>query len=604
MNRPTPLRQAFRWSAIGLIVLASLATVAVLGSYYFRPEPQVVEQTIRTAATRQRSDVELPSIPLNEISRAAGIDFRHVSGANGAKLLPETMGGGGGFFDFDNDGDQDLLLVNSRHWPGDDNEAAPATSALYENDGTGQFTDISAGSGLDITAYGMGCAFGDYDGDGLTDVYLTSVGPNFLFRNLGAGKFEDVTAAAGVAGGEDDWGTSCGWFDYDRDGDLDLFVCNYVVWSREYDESQSFKLVGNERAYGRPQSFGGTFPLFFENQGDGTFREIAEEAGLWVRNPSTDGPVAKSLGVTFFDFDNDQDLDIVVANDTVPNFLFENRFPEPFREIGMSTGVAFDIDGNARGAMGVDIGAIRNSEATAIAIGNFSNEMTAFYVSPEGDLFFTDEAVSNGLGPQTRLSLTFGVAFLDLDLDGRLDLLTANGHLENEINRVLPSQNYEQEPQLFWNAGQQGVTEYLLLSETELGDEFFHPIVGRGATYADIDSDGDVDFLLTNLNGEPELFRNQQQLGHHWLRVRLRGTASGREAIGARIEIVSDGQIQKRVVMPTRGYLTQSELVATFGLEDATKIERLRVDWPSGRTTELSDVSVDQVLEIQEPAAE
>ncbi|MCG6158252.1 CRTAC1 family protein [Rubinisphaera margarita] len=602
MNRPTPLRQAFGWSAVGLLVLASVAILAVAGAYLFRSQPTVVEQTIRTAATRERSDVELPRIPLNEISRTAGIDFRHVSGATGDKLLPETMGGGGGFFDFDNDGDQDLLLVNSSYWPGEETDSAPVTSALYRNDGTGQFTDISAGSGLEVTTYGMGCAFGDYDGDGLTDVYLTSVGSNFLFRNLGNGNFEDVTASAGVAGDEDDWSTSCGWFDYDQDGDLDLFVCNYVVWSREYDVSQSFKLVGNERAYGRPQSFSGTFPLFFQNQGDGSFREIAEEAGLHVRNPSTGEPVAKSLGVTFFDFDDDHDLDIIVANDTVPNFLFENRFPEPFREIGMSTGVAFDIDGNARGAMGVDIAAIRNSEATAIAIGNFSNEMTAFYVSPEGDLFFTDEAVSNGLGPQTRLSLTFGVAFLDLDLDGRLDLLTANGHLENEINRVLPSQHYEQEPQLFWNAGQQGVTEYLLLTQEELGDEFFHPIVGRGCMYADIDTDGDIDFLLTNLNGQPELFRNEQNVGHHWLRVRLRGSNSAREAIGARVEIKSNGRIQERTVMPTRGYLTQSELPLTFGTGETTTIERLTVQWPSGKITELADVAVDRQLEISEPA--
>ncbi|MCA8985471.1 MAG: CRTAC1 family protein [Planctomycetaceae bacterium] len=605
MNAHSPLRQALWLSALGLLILLTAAVLFLAIRYLRRSPVDLVESPVRLAQVREESQITLPKIPLHEVTSQAGIDFRFTNGAAGAKLLPETMGGGGGFFDFDNDGDQDLLLVNGRNWPWDDNPRdRPVTLALYENDGTGNFVDQTAGSGLDLSVYGMGCGFGDYDNDGRTDIYLTCLGTNYLYRNLGAGRFQDVTAATGVAGGTDDWSTSCGWFDYDGDGHLDLFVCNYLVWSREYDVAQNFKLVGNERAYGRPQSFGGTFPLLYRNLGNGTFQEISEQAGLHVRNSATGEPVAKSLGVAFFDVDHDGDLDILVANDTVPNFLFENRYPEQFRETGTSSGIAFDINGNARGAMGIDVATIRNSSAIAIAIGNFANEMTAFYVSPRQEPFFTDEAISNGLGPQTRLSLTFGVVFLDIDLDGRLDLLAANGHLEDEINRVLPSQHYEQPPQLFWNAGPSGNTEYIPLSEAHLGADFPTPLVGRGCAYADIDGDGDLDFLLMNLNGPPRLFRNQQQTGHHWLRVKLQGTNSGREAIGARVGIVAEGTTQERWVMPTRGYLTQSELPVTFGLGRTARIERLTVQWPSGRISELTDVPVDRELTLEEPPPE
>ena len=304
----------------------------------------------------------------------------------------------------------------------------------------------------DVTFYGQGVAVGDYDSDGDVDLFVSAVGPNKaegealkteqgtganrLFRNDG-GRFVDVTVEAGVAGCEDDWGTSCGFLDYDNDGDLDLFVANYVKWTRAFDKAQPFTLTGGERAYGRPQDFPGTFPYLYRNEGGGKFTEVGKSAGLQVANPARKNVAAgKSLGVTFADFDSDGWLDIVVANDTVQNFLFHNKQDGTFEELAQERGVAFDQQGQARGAMGIDAARIRNGSAVAIAIGNFANEMTAFYVAQGDSMQFTDEAIATGIGPQSRLELKFGTLFVDVDLDGRLDIVSANGHLENEINKV------------------------------------------------------------------------------------------------------------------------------------------------------------------------
>jgi enediyne biosynthesis protein E4 len=573
---------ALTWS---LALFAVIGTIAGVSAYVLtRPPaaPPVVESELAKVEIREVVPMEIPTIPFTDITQQAGIRFYHENGAVGQKLLPETMGGGCAFFDYDNDSDQDILFVNSQQWPWNrkDSNGPAATAALYRNDGSGNFEDVTAGSGFDLSLYGMGVATGDYDNDGLVDVFFSAVGSNRLFHNEGDGTFRDVTEQAGVAGNTEDWGSSCGWFDYDNDGDLDLFVCNYVEWSREYDEAQDFQLTGGGRAYGAPQNFGGTFPYLYRNDGEGRFEEVAEAAGLHVRNSATGVPVAKSLGVTFADFDHDGWIDIVVANDTVQNFLFHNQGDGTFEEVATVTGVAFDMSGNARGAMGIDIANFRNNDALGIAIGNFANEMTALYVCYDRDMHFVDEAISSGLGPCTRLALTFGVLYADCDLDGRLDLFAANGHLEEDINRVQPSQHYEQPPQLFWNCGPEQDTEFVPMTEELCGSDLFRPLVGRGASYADIDSDGDLDLLITATGQPPRLLRNDQQQTNHWLRLRLIGTHSNRDAIGAQIEIDLGDRVLRRQVMPTRSYLSQAELPVTFGLGDCEGPVDVTILWP------------------------
>lgn len=593
---------ALGWSLGVFVVVGTVVGASVYLLTGSPASPLVMESELASVEIRERVPMKIPDIPFTDITEQAGIRFRHENGAVGQKLLPETMGGGCAFWDYDNDGDQDLLLVNSQTWPWNHQESdrPVATAALYRNDGTGKFEDVTADSGLDMSIYGMGVAVGDYDNDGFVDVFLSAVGPNHLFHNEGDGTFRDVTVDAGVGGKAADWGTSSGWVDYDNDGDLDLFVCNYVEWSREYDEAQDFQLTGGGRAYGAPQNFGGTFPYLYRNEGEGGFEEVAEAAGLHVRNPASGVPVAKSLGVTFADFDHDGWIDIVVANDTVQNFLFHNQGDGTFEDVATLTGIAFDMSGNARGAMGIDIANFRNNDALGIAIGNFANEMTALYVSYGPDMHFVDEAISSGLGPCTRQALTFGVLYADCDLDGRLDLFAANGHLEEDIQRVQPSQHYEQPPQIFWNCGPEQDTEFVSLTETQCGSDLFRPLVGRGASCADIDGDGDLDLLVTATGQSPRLLRNDQQQGNHWLRLRLIGTRCNRDAIGAWVEVDRGDQILRRQVMPTRSYLSQVELPVTFGLGERERVASVRIGWPDGSVQVVEGMDTDRTWEVEQ----
>lgn len=548
--------------------------------------------------------METPEIRFADITAESGIKFVHENGAYGDKLLPETMGSGCAFLDYDNDGDQDILFVNSCRWPWDPRDLAKdraqPTLAIYRNDNNGRFADVTTAAGFgDVAFYGMGVACGDYDNDGDVDLFFTAVGKNRLFRNDG-GKFFDVTDASGVGGVDSQWSTGAGWFDYDNDGDLDLFVANYIEWSKESDLSQKFTLIGGGRGYGRPQPFHGVFPYLYRNDGGGNFADISKESGIQILNAASKEPTAKSLGVTFADLDSDGRLDVLIANDTVQNFLLHNVAGK-FEEIGASSGVAFDLDGNARGAMGIDTAWFRNSPALGIAIGNFSNEMTALYVAKSNDLQFRDEAVSNGLGPASRLELKFGVLFADLDLDSRQDLFSANGHLEIEINKVQASQHYEQSPHLFWNCGPEHRAEFELVPPAKSGSDFTKPSVGRGAAYADIDGDGDLDLLISNSGQAPRLLRNDQKLGHHWVRFHLTGGGkSNRDAIGAIIELRCGDVTQRRQVMPTRSYLSQVELPLTFGLGKSEKIDTVRIRWPDGSTQELSDLKIDQTHRVRQ----
>jgi len=578
--------RALRWS----MLVFAIAAVAGGSALFLITRPQKPEVRIAppvAAQIRERPKVEIPESKFTDITASSGIKFVHENGAAGEKLLPETMGGGCAFLDFDSDGDQDLLLVNSQRWPWDKRESSgSAKMALYQNDGTGKFTDATAGSGLDVSMYGMGVAVGDYDNDGDEDVFLSALGPNKLFRNTG-GKFEDVTADAGVGSAPHAWSTSCGFFDADNDGDLDLFVCNYLQWTRETDISQDFQLIGGGRAYGRPQNFPGSHCQFFLNEGDGKFTDRSEAAGIQIKNPYTGVPMAKSLGLAFHDFDEDGWMDIVVANDTVQNFLFHNLKNGTFEEIATLSGIAYDMNGAARGAMGIDIAHFRTDDSIGVSIGNFANEMAALYVSHGNALQFNDEAVPSGFGPSTRLALTFGVFFFDYDLDGRLDLLCANGHLEEDINKVQQSQHYEQAPQLFWNAGSQGLTEFEMVPTDLTGPDFAVPIVGRGAAYADIDNDGDLDILLTTTGKAARLLRNDLTGDRNSLRLKLTGTSCNRDAIGAEVELKLGSEKFIRPVMPTRSYVSQVELPVTIGLGSRTGPATLRIKWPGGEVQEL-----------------
>ncbi len=460
---------------------------------------------------------------------------------------------------------------------------------------------MTAGSGLDVSFYGMGVAIGDYDNDGLPDVFITAVGGNHLFHNEGNGKFAEVTAAAGVGGTGMDWSTSAAWIDFDNDGKLDLFVCNYVQWSKEIDAEVGYKIDGVTRAYGPPMNFQGAFPYLYHNEGNGRFTDVSASSGVQVKNPATGVPAAKSLGVAPIDFDGDGWIDLVVANDTTPNFLFHNQRDGTFKEIGPQAGVAFDSLGNTRGAMGIDAAHFRGDDTLGIAIGNFANEMTALYVSHHGGANFTDDALTEGVGAPSRLLLKFGIFFFDYDLDGRLDLLTANGHLEQEISKIQQSQRYAQPAQLFWNCGAASGATFVPVSEQKAGPDLFKPIVGRGSAFADIDGDGDLDVVLTQVNGPPLLLRNDQDLKHHWLRLKLVGTKSNRSAIGASIKVRAGGQTMTRQVMPTRSYLSQSELPVTFGLGAADHFDELEVSWPGGEKQSVKAARIDGETVIEQP---
>jgi enediyne biosynthesis protein E4 len=593
--------RATRRSALALTVVAVLvgASIYISKRKPAPPPPQVTQ--FRAPTVPDKPKAEIPVATFADITREAGITFIHNNGAYGDKLLPETMGGGVAFFDFDNDGAPDLLFINSTYWPWHRPEGKqPTTAALYRNDGKGHFTDVTAGSGLDSSFYGMGVAIGDYDNDGRDDVFVTAVGGNHLFHNEGDGKFKEITATAGVGGSTNDWSTCAAWLDYDNDGKLDLFVGNYVKWSREIDAEVGYKIDGRTRAYGQPNNFEGAFSRLYHNYGNGRFSDASAPAGIQIKNPSTGVPAAKALGVAPVDVDDDGWIDLVVANDTVPNFVFLNQRNGTFNEIGALSGLAFDNFGNTRGAMGIDAARYRNDGRLGIAIGNFANEMTALYVAQNAPTNFADEAITEGVGPPSRLLLKFGVFFFDYDLDGWLDLLTVNGHLEEDIHKIQASQTYRQPAQLFWNAGGTSQIGFLVVPPEKCGQDVFRPLVGRGSAYADIDGDGDLDVVLTQVNGPPMLLRNDQQLPHHWLRLKLIGARCNRDAIGAWVKVRVGSRTLSRQIMPTRGYLSQSELAVTIGLDQAARADEVIIAWPDGTQQKVEQVRVDAMTVVHQ----
>jgi enediyne biosynthesis protein E4 len=523
-----------------------------------------------------------PGFRFADVTSAAGIQFQHNSGAFGGKFLPETLGSGCAFLDYDRDGWQDILLVNGMDWPG--HKQRHSTLRLYRNNRNGTFTDVTSHAGLDIEMYGMGVAVGDYDNDGFPDILITCVGQNRLFHNTGKGSFTDVTSASGL-GKRMAFSTSALWFDYDRDGLLDLFVCNYVKWSPERDVFCS--LDGKHKSYCTPEAYRGETCWLFHNRGNGTFEDVTASSGIFDSS-------SKSLGVALLDDDQDGWPDLLVANDTQPNKLYRNQRNGTFKDAAVEAGLAFSSEGKARAGMGVDVGDFTNSGRAGVAITNFDNEMTGLYEF--AGKTYEDIAAQAGVGLASKNSLGFGCIFLDANLDGWLDLAVANGHIDDTVRNIHGNVGYAQPPQLFLNNGKGGFRDVA----AEVGGGFEQPKVGRGLAYADFDRDGDLDLLLTTNNGPAYLYRNDQLAGNRSIRFRLVGTKSNRDGIGAIVHIVSGGLSQSRMVKSGSSYLSQSELPVTFGLEKRDRVERAVISWPSGRTEEFQNLAAGRCYECTE----
>jgi len=520
---------------------------------------------------------------LTDVTAAAGIQFQHNSGAYGGKLLPETLGSGCAFLDYDADGWQDILLINGMDWPG--HKRRRSTLRLYRNNRNGAFTDVTKSAGLDIEMYGMGVAVGDYNNDGFPDIFISCVGQSRLFHNTGKGTFVDATRSSGLFGRQG-LSTSALWFDYDRDGYLDLFVCNYVRWSPEHDVFCS--LDGTHKSYCTPEAYRGDTCWLFHNRGNGTFEDVTATSGVFDSS-------SKSLGVAMLDYDQDGWPDLLVANDTQPNKLYRNLHNGKFKDVAVEAGLAFSTEGKARAGMGVDVGDFDNSGQPGIAITNFDNEMIGLYHSVKAGVY-DDVATAAGIGGASKSTLGFGCIFLDVDLDGALDLAVANGHIDETVRNIRGNVGYAQPPQLFLNQGSGRFREVA----AEVGGEFEKPRVGRGLAYADFDRDGGLDILLTTNNGPAALFRNEQLAGNRSVRIELQGTQSNRDAIGGNVQIFASDLHQSRLVRGGSSYLSQSELPLTFGLAKRDRIDRVVIQWPSGRTEEYKNLKTTKAYKCLE----
>lgn len=514
-----------------------------------------------------------------DVTAELGIEFRHVNGESGKKYFIEPIGSGVALFDFDNDTDLDLYFVNGSDLPGM-TSSVPPTNRFYRND-NGTFIDITTEASVGDTGYGLGCCVGDYNNDGFTDLYVTNYGPNVLYRNNGDDTFTDVAGTAGVDG--DLFSSGCAFVDVDADGYLDLYVVNYVQFDPDTNPECARQGV---RTYCTPEALLGAADVFYRNNGDGTFTDVSKEVGVGTAR-------GKGLGVVCGDVDNDGDVDIFVANDTTPNFLYRNeRNGVEMTEDALFAGVALSEEGRAYSGMGANLGDFDNDGYLDIVITNFQDQTNSLYHNEESG-FFTEMSFAKGVGERSLPYLAWGVDFVDVNNDGWLDLFIANGHLDDNIAEIDPIGTYAQPNQLFLN--DQGIR----FSEN-LDAAIAQQKVSRGTAFGDIDNDGDIDVVISNLKDAPTVLRNDGGNASQWLSVKLIGTDCNRDAIGARVTVVSGDLTQMREVKSGSGYLSQNDLRLHFGLGAATSVDTLTVRWLCGRVQTLQNVETNQVLVISE----
>jgi hypothetical protein len=591
-----------------LVVLALLGA-AVAGTLLLRPKPAAkpgsAAPVVPPAQSPAAAAGPTQGVPFRDVASEAFVDFTHESGARGGKLLPECLGGGVAIVDLDLDGALDLVFTQ-----GQPLEPAAADAAAGKGGIRIYLNTTRAGAALSFVrlggdgdllrdAYALGIAAGDVDLDGMPDLLVTCVGQDVLLLNRTVAG-SPVSFERGSLPDENDWGTSAGFLDLDADGDLDAVIANYVEWNPEIDRSVNYTLDGIGRAYGPPTGFEGTVLTLLLNDGSGRFRDATVASGVAVKNPVTGAPYAKALGLVFVDADRDDRTDILVANDKTPKFLLRNEGVAAdgtprFRDIAVESGFAYDRDGNATGAMGIDAAWPRNDERLAVAVGNFANEPSSLYIAGASTgtstmPAFADEALGQGFGAPTRPLLTFGLVFGDFDLDGDEDIVQANGHLEPEIARVQPSQTYPQRAQFFVNRGADATPLFVEAARGSCGD-LETPSVGRALAMGDLDNDGDDDLVLVDLGGKARILRNDQRTGHNWIAIDLADPA----AFGAEIEVEATIRgnvvVQRRVLSPTRSYLAQNAPVASFGLGDAKEAARVRVRLPNGAVREWTGLA-------------
>lgn len=519
-----------------------------------------------------------------EVTQEAGIHWTHNACRTGKKLLPETVGGGGGFLDYNHDGKLDILLINSAPLPG--YHGPMPHLALYRNNGDGTFTDVTKAAGLDILAYGTGAAIGDYDNDGWPDLYLTAVGGNHLFHN-DHGHFRDVTKQAGV--GVHAFSTGAAWLDYNHDGKLDLFVANYVEWSPQTDLPCG---PPNARIYCPPNQYRGARPALFRNRGDGTFEDVSNKSGI-LGHPS------KTLAVLVYDFNGDGWPDLYLANDTEPDVLLINNRDGTFSDQALAAGVAVGTDGNATGSMGVDVATPFRDGRIAIAVGTFAGQEMSLFTTPQsptpGVLLFDNRKREAGIADPTRAATTFGLAFADVDLDGWPDLLVANGHIDDDPSLHVGQNaiSYRQKPQLFQNQ-RDGTFK-------EIGEQagFTTPFIGRGLAVGDYDNDGRPDVLIFENGGPPHLYHNETKPVGSWLGVELIGTRSPRDGTGAMVTLSGPGWTQTRCASTARSYLSLCDPRVHFGV-GSSSVEQLTVRWSSGTVTTVKSPPLNGYLKVKE----